>query len=412
MQWSMRLRSLCIPALLTFMIAGFAAFMFSQPHASFAQDSEGSPPDCPGLGDLGAWFTAENEVVIINRSSVCTYEVGTAVYKKFDAVTDHQVLFASQTDQLPPNTQRTYRQTLNPCAGQMSAFFGPVLPNLMNQRYNERLLAANHFGGTNYCLRSCDSGQLLGWVGVSSNAILQSSARIGMKITGAPPWQVEFRLTGPMTMTHIEQIDPYLFTGNTWNLSTVPVGDYTMKATYIANPGVRCDSKTIQFKVASTPLPTPTPSPTPTPVPVYRARIVLNSLVIWDANRGDGLANFDGFVRPGDTISYTLAIQNTGNMPLTNVQIVDPFSNATSFAGLSLPAPQIQPGPNGSGPIGWQIPVLQPNQRIDATFHVIVKESIRGTYTQIINNASFASNETGQQWSNTTEHIYNPDFDR
>ncbi|MDX1991355.1 MAG: Ig-like domain-containing protein [bacterium] len=91
--------------------------------------------------------------VIINRSTRCSYEVGIASYRMFDNVIDNQELFDSEVVTIPPGGRLELTVDLPDCATQVDLFYGPLLPNLIGQRYGERLIEGIQLGTPNYCTR-------------------------------------------------------------------------------------------------------------------------------------------------------------------------------------------------------------------------------------------------------------------
>lgn len=95
-----------------------------------------------------------NSAVVVNISQSCSYDVGLAIYQKFDEEINNQVLFSSQTANIGPNTTLYLGPLALPdCAAQIDLFYGPLIPSFANgERYGSRLLDWEHVGGTNYCV--------------------------------------------------------------------------------------------------------------------------------------------------------------------------------------------------------------------------------------------------------------------
>lgn len=88
---------------------------------------------------------------VTNSSATNSYEVGMAVYRKFDEVIANQQLFSSETKIIGPGETATFTLPVPGCAAQVDLFCGPVIPDLSQQLYGARLLNYTHIGGSNYC---------------------------------------------------------------------------------------------------------------------------------------------------------------------------------------------------------------------------------------------------------------------
>jgi hypothetical protein len=62
-------------------------------------------------------------------------------------------LFDSEVVTIPPGGRLELTVDLPDCAAQVDLFYGPLLPNLMGQRYAERLIEGIQLGTPNYCTR-------------------------------------------------------------------------------------------------------------------------------------------------------------------------------------------------------------------------------------------------------------------
>ncbi|MED2183241.1 hypothetical protein [Bacillus wiedmannii] len=77
------------------------------------------------------------------------------------------------------------------------------------------------------------------------------------------------------------------------------------------------------------------------------------------------------FVDIGDTITYTISLQNNGTVPATNVILTDPIPNGTTFIPNSVTVGGVLQ-PNANPANGILIGTLNPNQATTITFQVRV----------------------------------------
>ena len=85
------------------------------------------------------------------------YDVGLAVYEKFDEIIDNQKLFDYDTGNVNGNSNLTLNVDLPDCKYQIDLFCGPVLFSLNGTRYGSRLLVAKT-GGIEYCSEEPECG--------------------------------------------------------------------------------------------------------------------------------------------------------------------------------------------------------------------------------------------------------------
>ena len=113
--------------------------------------------EAKNLGLLTGSILGGNALVINNANQ--SFEVGLAVYEKFDENIDNQSLFDSDTGIVLNNSNLSLSVSLPSCQYQIDLFCGPVLQNFSNgTRYAERLLAAGN-GGEEYCANEeCGNG--------------------------------------------------------------------------------------------------------------------------------------------------------------------------------------------------------------------------------------------------------------
>ena len=102
-----------------------------------------------------------------------------------------------------------------------------------------------------------------------------------------------------------------------------------------------------------------------------------------------------------DSITYTLRVQNTGTLPLTNVRITDTIPLSTNYVAGSA-----QPTPISSAPLVWMISTLAVGESATVSFAVQVQPI--GTTVMIVNTGYAASNQTPPIESNEVIHPFDP----
>ncbi|MGN4558376.1 DUF7507 domain-containing protein [Bacillus cereus group sp. MYBK5-2] len=114
----------------------------------------------------------------------------------------------------------------------------------------------------------------------------------------------------------------------------------------------------------SQPDPTLPPITTTTPTPI--AETIVQNAELESAKIVDlPVANI------GDALTYTITLENIGNIPMTNVSVIDPPPVGTQFIVDSVTVNGIpQPGIDPS--IGIPIGTIQPNQIVTITFQVTI----------------------------------------
>ncbi len=100
-----------------------------------------------------------------------------------------------------------------------------------------------------------------------------------------------------------------------------------------------------------------------------------------------------GIVNPGDYITYTVQVSNSGNYTATNTIIRDTTPANTAFVSAS-PAPISGPPVGGSGEVVWNVGTLLPGQSKTLTFVVRVNPNTPPAIA-ISNAALGTSNESG-----------------
>jgi hypothetical protein len=235
------------------------SFLQILPRNTSPSDPISNAPNCNAEAHLSGTIQSDNRTGrITNSSSNCSYEVGMAAYRKFDEIIDNQEIFHSTTATIGPNQSINLTVNLPNCATQVDLFYGPVLQSLNGQRYGERLLAAKHINGTNYCAPPACPDGTIAIEGVTQGQNVSGVLNI-KAVTSGPTSRVVFNLTGASSQSHTENIDPYYFLGDTngapngWNTAGVATGQYTMTAVRYAIFGqslqLQCGSASVNFCV-------------------------------------------------------------------------------------------------------------------------------------------------------------------
>lgn len=112
-----------------------------------------------------------------------------------------------------------------------------------------------------------------------------------------------------------------------------------------------------------------------------------------------------GTLVPGDTISYTIVVSNSGTLTATGGVISDTLPANTSFVAGSLTL-----NPSGAGVVGSTPPILAtgltiaPTQAVLISYAVVVTASLSGPI-QIVNTASVTSSEVSLPQTSTVTNM-------
>jgi hypothetical protein len=191
--------------------------------------------DVPPPGMVTALITDHpntTDALFTNYSSTCSYRIGLAVYKKYDANIDNQELYDYQLAVIPPNSSLTLTVNNPACAYQGDAFYGDLLESFAGGvRYGQRRLDDTDGVHQGFCPRICPT---------------------------APPTLTPARSTN--TPTHTPSNTPT-------NTAVVPTNTPSNTPTNTAVPPTSTATSTATPTNTPTRTPTSTPTSTPTNTP-------------------------------------------------------------------------------------------------------------------------------------------------
>ncbi|MDA1853814.1 hypothetical protein PDJ89_14995 [Bacillus cereus] len=183
-------------------------------------------------------------------------------------------------------------------------------------------------------------------------------------ITDSIPTGTTFIL-GSVTVNGIPQPNLNLETGipvGTLNPRQIVTVTFEVQVTALPPNGIISNEANVTY--TSQPDPTLPPITTTTPTPI--AETIVQNAELESAKIVDlPVANI------GDALTYTITLENIGNIPMTNVSVIDTPPLGTQFIVDSVTVNGIlQPGIDPS--IGIPIGTIQPNQIVTITFQVTI----------------------------------------
>ncbi|WP_199795185.1 DUF7927 domain-containing protein [Bacillus thuringiensis] len=183
-------------------------------------------------------------------------------------------------------------------------------------------------------------------------------------ITDSIPTGTTF-IPGSVTINGISQPNLTPTTGipvGTLNPRQIVTVTLEVQVTALPPNGIISNEANVTY--TSQPDPTLPPITTTTPTPIAET-IVQNAELESTKTVDLPVANI------GDALTYTITLENIGNIPMTNVSVIDPPPVGTQFIVDSVTVNSIsQPGIDPS--IGIPIGTIQPNQIVTITFQVTI----------------------------------------
>ena len=146
--------------------------------------------------------------------------------------------------------------------------------------------------------------------------------------------------------------------------------------------------------------PTPPGTDDPTTTPITAAPIL-------DVDKTDSIA-VTSSVAAGDTVTYTITIDNDGNEVATGVNLTDTVPTKTTLVGGSLAVPAtstINSGDTaGDSTIDVDLPDLAPGNAQTITFQVTIDDPLPAGITSVANQATVIADGGLSEPSNDPEH--------
>ncbi|MEW5767105.1 MAG: hypothetical protein AB1797_05675, partial [bacterium] len=168
-----------------------------------------------------------------------------------------------------------------------------------------------------------------------------------------------------------------------WQLGTVTAGanvvlGFKVRINDPLPPGAAKVSNYARVKEDDNP---DTPIPPPPPVPLGEPDLssTYKTVSLEDAN-------LDGQVNPGEVLSYTITIQNTGNSPANNVVVTDTIPDYTAYVSGSIT------GTGGSeaqlpDSLRWQLGTVTAGANVVLGFKVRINDPLPLSVSKISNQA-------------------------
>jgi len=118
-------------------------------------------------------------------------------------------------------------------------------------------------------------------------------------------------------------------------------------------------------------------------------------------------ADGSGDVSPGDTLSYTVAISNTGNTDATGVVFTDPIPANTSVVAGSVTTSQGTV--DSEDPVQVTVGTIAPAATVNISFNVLIDNPLPAGVTEISNQGTVSSNEVPDEPTDDPDTV--PDDD-
>lgn len=114
----------------------------------------------------------------------------------------------------------------------------------------------------------------------------------------------------------------------------------------------------------------------------------------------------DGKVDPGDTIRYSIAYENTGEVEATNVKIVDDYDQSLIVSITNISGK----GKDDSDTITWDLGTVPAGASSSVTYDAILNSTFPTGATDVTNKATISSAETAPATSTKTVTVEGPNL--